>query len=71
LSSLLFWLGDSCQALQYYILHAHQLPFSPILGLDPGKSTRPISNARRQRAKTAGGRYVSLPVGYLTFYVQA
>ena len=26
------------EALQYYILYAHRLPSSPILGLDPGKS---------------------------------
>jgi len=71
LSPLLFKLGDSCQALQYCILHAHRLSSSPILGLDPGKSPHPTSKACRQRAETAGCRRASLPVGYLTYYVQA
>jgi len=67
LSLLLFWLANSCQALQYYVLHAHRLPFSPILGLDSGKSPRPTLNACRQQAasETVGGRRASLPVGYL------
>jgi len=66
-----FFTGDSYQALQYCNLHAHQLPFSPILGLDPEKSPRHTLNACRQRAQTAGGRYVSLPVSYLAYYGQA
>jgi len=34
-------------------------------------SPRPTSNACRQRTATAGCRRVSLPVGYLAYYVQA
>jgi len=36
-------------------LHAYQLPSSPILGLDPGKSLCSISKACFQRAETALG----------------
>ena len=67
LSPLLFWLGDSCQALQYCKFHARRLPPSPILELDLERGSQPISNASRQRAEKAGGQRASWPVGHLTY----